>query len=406
LTRGDASGTLRSAMPRSTSLAGIFLHRGLWRGSLPWFLGAFIAVNAYVWFAEHRWSEARQANLLTPASALAGRKAGERPRYDWSIGEHLDEFWPDIPDARQQPFVILSGMSQMYAINDEQPGDEIIAELLDDKMGGDGIRVFGLAAPNLDNEEALLYLTAAVSDPRTTPRVFIYGVCFDKFRNLDVRPGLLEFMRKRPQLRQAWTDACSAHGPQYAKACDKMMATVRQADVVATAQAEDDSLESFLRAKLGQVVPVVHARASLNVEAQVQLFTLRNRLLGIKSTTKRPLLASRYDLNRELLELMSDVAREHHVQLVLYVIPLNPLAENPYVSSEYDAFKEWVASFAAERSLPFANLEGVVPREEWGLVNGEPDFKHFREAGHKRLAAVLHETFGPVLRSIATAPKP
>jgi hypothetical protein len=94
---------------------------------------------------------------------------------------------------------------------------------------------------------------------------------------------------------------------------------------------------------------------------------------------------------------MAEVAKERSVTLVLYVIPLNPGADNPYVSEQYLSFKSWLQGFASDRGLPFANLEGVVPHEDWGLMNGEPDFKHFRERGHELVANALLERFGAIL---------
>src|SRR5204863_873734 len=97
---------------------------------------------------------AQKENLLVaPVVAQAGRH--REPRFDESVGNELWRYWAAIPDATVQPLVVLSGMSQMYAINDPEPGDQTIAEWMDDRLAASGVRVFGLAAPNLDNEEAL-----------------------------------------------------------------------------------------------------------------------------------------------------------------------------------------------------------------------------------------------------------
>jgi lysophospholipase L1-like esterase len=102
-------------------------------------------------------------------------------------------------------------------------------------------------------------------------------------------------------------------------------------------------------------------------------------------------------LNQEFLSLMADVANEHSAMLVLYVIPLNPIADNPYIQEQYASFKIWLQQFAYERNLPFANLENLVPHDDWGVFNGGPDYKHFREHGHELTAAALMEYFGDVL---------
>ena len=69
-------------------------------------------------------------------------------------------------------------MSQLYAINDQQPTDRITSEVLDDSLSAGGARVFSNAAPNLDQEELLLQVHALRRDAATTPELLVFGVCF------------------------------------------------------------------------------------------------------------------------------------------------------------------------------------------------------------------------------------
>jgi hypothetical protein len=379
-------------------LVRIFLDGRLWRGPGPLCALLLVLANFYVARTERKLQEERQASLLALKPTSAG---SDEPRYDWSVGEDPERYWRSIPDARLQPLVIVSGMSQMYAINDAKPGDEIIAEHLDDVLRPLGARAFGLAAPNMDNEEALVYLLATTLDPRTKPAAFVYGVCFDKFRNVDLRPGLTRFLERQPGLRDAWLGLCSSRSAQYPMACAKVRAAA--SDGKRTESREDDT-EYRLRSALGRAVPIVADSTDLNGQAQYELYLLRNYVFRIKSTTKRPMLDSVYSLNQEFLGLMADVAKERSVQLVLYVIPLNPGADNPYVPEQYASFKAWLERFASVRSLPFANLEAAVPHDDWGLTNEEPDFKHFREHGHELTAAALLKAFGAVLPPGRVAP--
>src|ERR1700722_11346504 len=117
-------------MARSSSLLKILYDGRIVRGSAPWFLAAFLAMNVLVAHMESEWNADRVASLLVPSTPSAAR-LGPVPRCDWSVGEDLGRYWNDIPDATVEPLVVVSGMSQMYAINDAGPGDEIIAELLD-----------------------------------------------------------------------------------------------------------------------------------------------------------------------------------------------------------------------------------------------------------------------------------
>ena len=126
---------------------------------------------------------------------------------------------------------------------------------------------------------------------------------------------------------------------------------------------------------------------------RIRLFALRNFLLGIKNTSKRPIIRDRYDTNREFLGLLSDLGRERGAQVLLFIVPFNPSAENPYIPEEYVAFKQWLTRFAGETGTPLANLENVVPSSDWGLFLGGPDFKHFKGEGHRKTAAALLKSF-------------
>jgi hypothetical protein len=159
----------------------------------------------------------------------------------------------------------------------------------------------------------------------------------------------------------------------------------------------DNSFEARLRRGAGRVSPLVAERTDLNTKARLALYEARNMALGIKTSSKRPLMPSLYAMNQEFLGLMDEVAKEHGVELMMYVVPLNMQAETPYVDTEYAAFKAWFDGFTRERAIPAANLEQVVPRNAWGTFLGGPDFKHFRGEGHLRTAQALVERFGPLV---------
>ncbi|MCL4752390.1 MAG: hypothetical protein KJ015_19665 [Myxococcales bacterium] len=384
-------------------LVSLLRDRRLWTGGLPWFLGLMLVANLGISSWKDELDRARQENLLM--YQLAAVRGDEIPRFDWSVGEKIDQFWRHIPDARSTRLVVVSGMSQMYSINDAKRTDRAISELLDDRLAPKGLRVFGLAAPNLNNEEALLYLLAASAREETRPEAFVYGVCFDKFRNVDVRAGLQTLLR-RTEVSQAWAAVCAESSAQFPLACAKMKASLASAEEGAKARDSSASntsgyvsVEERLRAFGGRVMPMVEARQSLNAMAQSEAVNLRNAVFRIKATTKRPLLQSRYQLNQQFLELIIEVARKHGVRLFLYVIPLNPQSENPYVTEQYVAFKRWVEELAAREQVPFANLEGEVRAEDWGLLNGEPDFKHFTGAGHRTTAEAILRELGAKLEA-------
>ncbi|MBJ6723172.1 hypothetical protein [Geomesophilobacter sediminis] len=337
-------------------------------------------------------TQQRQQNLLISAPQDPSRRT---VNWDMSVGENLEQYLPYLPDSSMGRLTILAGMSQMYAINDQKPGDRIIVEHLDAALSPSGMRAFGLAAPNMHNEEALLMLLTTLSIPKAHPNYFIYGVCFDKFRNVDLRPGLQRLLGTRPELAQIWRDAALRYRNRYPKAAEKMLASL--AAVESTQKKGEVTFEERLRSKVASLLPLVAARQDLNAVTMGQLFELRNWMFHITPQSKRPILQSRYQLNQEFLEMIADVANENHVQPIYYVIPLNPLARNPYVPSQYAAFKVWLQQLCQQKAIPFANLEGTVPSKYWGEFMGGPDYKHFRAEGHAITAQAILREFGPLL---------
>jgi hypothetical protein len=376
----------------------ILRDRRFWLGPAPQVILLLAAVNSVVLSRKSIWAEEKRANLTTGDVAAYGQAR----RCDHTWGEDLLSTWDTIPDATQQPLAILCGMSQMMTINDRQPGDQQTSEELDDRLSARGIRVHGLAAPNLCNEEGLFLLVSLLAQPQTTPRSFVFGACFDKFRNIDLRPGYQKFFAAKPRVAAAWKQTAEEYRERYPLAADKMLKTLR--DLHRTDEPDrpaSDGWESELRDLVSVGVPLVAERKALNGKMQNELYEIRNQLLRIKNTSKRPIIRARYDMNREFFELMIDVSRKAGVRFITYVIPLNPQADNPYVPQEYTDFKIWLEQLTAAQRVPFANLENLVPAEEWGLWKGGPDFKHFKGAGHRLVAAKLVDEFGPLLGSSA-----
>lgn len=331
--------------------------------------------------------------MLEQGMSLPTMPTPQRPvRFDWSIGDHLATYEHYIPDARKNKLVIISGMSQMYTINEYKPGDLTIAELMDDALAPHGVRVFGLAAPNLSHEEALFLLLSTLRKPETTPNTFIFAVSFEKLREVDLRPRYQAYLVEHPDVIAEWRQVARSYAKQYPMATKKMLATLDQIQQQQAAPGKEN-FETRLRRRVSDVIPLIGERRNLNSHAQSAIFSFRNLVFGINNMTKRPIVRERYDTNREFLGLLADVAHQHGVNVILYICPFNPRAENPYIPEEYAAFKKWMTAFTNEKGIPMANLENAVPAQDWGLFFGGPDFKHFKGDGHRRTAAALLSAF-------------
>jgi hypothetical protein len=370
----------------------IDFFKKFWMGSIPYVIGLFVILNLFIFSWQHALEAGKKNNLLQNAKNYDPA----RIRFDLSVGTNTINYLRYIPDATKNNLVVITGMSQMYAINEEQPGDQTISEWLDDTLRSRGIRVFGIAAPNITNEEVLLILLSLVSEPAIHPKVFIYGVCFDKFRNIDLRPEYQEFIFKKNGMENIWENTSTEFETKYPLASQKMKSTY---DALSEHK-EESGIEGQLRSAAAAHLPFIKNIKDVNAWMQLEIFYLRNWLFHIKPSSKRPIIESRYHLNQQFLELLVDVAQKNNVKLVFYIVPLNPLAENPYLPEEYKKFKLWLGGLCQKRGIAFANLESVVPNDCWGEFMGGPDFKHFKGMGHKITADAVSKEFSNIFDKI------
>lgn len=359
---------------------------GVSRATVGAALLCFVALNVALLPLKPYFEKQHRANLMQADHSRSS--ANEIPRYDWSTGGEQEKYWRYMPDARKQRLVVLDGMSQQYAINDEQPGDRVISEILDDSLQTTGTRVFGIAAPNLNHEELLLHLHALVQDSATTPELLVFGVCFDKMRNVDVRETMQQVLVTNPKLASAWQHTLDSLRGEFPELSSNMTRTLESSRSQSVTRL-DQRVEQMLVSNLASVIPIVSLRADLRSFLYAQVYLFRNWVFQIKTSTKRTILADRYIVNQQALVAAVRFAKQHHVRLLLYVIPLNRSADAPYVTEQYESFKAWLQATATTEGVAFANLESAVPNESWGLLYGQPDFKHFKEAGHLATANAL-----------------
>ena len=385
-------GLKQTMMPHKPGLFSLFADSRFWRGSFPWVIAVLVLANLAIF----QWEKTLEAKRLE-SQLLNKLQFSDKPLFDLSGGDNPKQYWPTIPDAAATPLIYLAGMSQLHAINEIKPGDKIISELLDEKLSPKGVRVYGLSAPNMSGEEALFLLIATLSDPKTSPSAFIYAVCFDTFRFVDLRPGYRELMQVKPGIEAAWRATANEYLEKYPFAAEKMLNSLSEIN-----KKKDVTSESRLRYLTAKWLPLVSARQALNGEFLMKLYFLRNWLLNIKNTDKRPILQSRYNLNVQFMNIMVELAQKKHVKIIFYAVPLNPLADNPYVAEQYATFKKWLEELCGERRVPFANFENEVPHEHWGKFLEGPDFKHFKEEGHILTANAILRQFESTILNLNT----
>ena len=130
----------------------------------------------------------------------------------------------------------------------------------------------------------------------------------------------------------------------------------------------------------------------------------RDRLLGITSSTARPVPASAYQATMELIELALRYARSKEIQVVLYLAPMRLGAQpNPNLPSDVARFRQDVPALCRRYGVTCLDYVDLIPENLWtnypdiGAEAGQRDFAHFTGAAHKKLAEQLASDIGPQL---------
>lgn len=161
-------------------------------------------------------------------------------------------------------------------------------------------------------------------------------------------------------------------------------------EVLALRETVQEKSELKLNEFLNEKSEIWSARPTLRGDLFVKLYQFRNTVLGISSQTKRNMIPARYDANMTALKAILNYCSKAEIEVLLYIPPVRNDVELPYVTSEYRSFKSEIQDLAAENEyVKFANLEGAVPGQYWGMkastnLSGkkEYDFMHFQETGH------------------------
>jgi hypothetical protein len=308
--------------------------------------------------------------------------------------EVLDSL-PTREDGRQP--IVWIGNSHQHAINAMQPGDKVSSVYLHLALNGETYPgpapTIGISYPNLSYEEQfLLTLAMALREVNQRPAVLVHGVRFHDAREMGVRSNVRPLFGLKPV--HAWVEAPPLPPGQYAEAVARLRADFALAE---EEQRKEEGFEPWLVTTLGPYLPIFQRRDFLYASVEAGIHRFRDRAFGIGTTTKRPILESRYLLSMQFIELAVRVAREQGIQVLLYNVPLRQEVENPYVASEYARFRRDLATIAAKYGATFQDYDDLIPQDLWGTWYGTdlPDFSHFTAAGHRLLAQrVLQDISG------------
>jgi hypothetical protein len=163
---------------------------------------------------------------------------------------------------------------------------------------------------------------------------------------------------------------------------------------------ENAALAGFLQKKLEDAVNLTLRenwrlwvdRKWLRSRLYIDLYGIRNAVLGIRSTTIRRLVPQRYAANMTALRgLLQDTA-SNEIRTILYVAPIRHDMTSPYDQTEYESWKRDVDELARAHGSRLLDFGALVPDDQWGPRSENADFNHFKAGGHELLAKALLST--------------
>lgn len=288
--------------------------------------------------------------------------------------------------------VLWLGNSQVHAVNQLKEGETNAAPILFNRLKDYNLDLVTYSQPNANLQEH--YVLFEHLQLRLPVKLLILPAVFDDTREDGLRKEISDFLS---DAQTTGVLSSSAIGSKILKN-NATTPVDKSNDTAGISHTLQERVELVLNTWLEATSPLWAARPEIRGQIMTNLYVWRNTLLGIKPTSKRKIIRSRYQDNFAALEATLASAAHQGISVVLYIVPLRNDVEVPYVESEYLQYKTDVQSLAARYGATFANLENLVPAELWGAkastsagAEQELDFMHFQAGGHTLLAASLAE---------------
>lgn len=287
--------------------------------------------------------------------------------------------------------ILWLGNSQLAAVNRIRAGDRNAPTILHDAVLTRGSFVVTYQMPNANLIEHLLTIEAVLPDYR--PAAIMLPVTYDDLRETGVRADVAAFLTDTPDLRAR----LSASGYGRAALAQMTGAAGGPADPHRDPKSIRPIVEDALVAALEERSSLWQKRAQLRGMLGFAIHTLRNRMLGINSQTKRAVSPALYRERMAMLSAHVASLRARGVDVLLYVPPYRQDVSGPYVDADYQRFKQELQGIASANGARFVDIDAIVPGPEWGMVTDnlfgfrEFDFMHFTGRGHQRLAGALNQ---------------
>jgi hypothetical protein len=302
-------------------------------------------------------------------------------------------------ERRDGVIALWLGASQLHAINDYHPGDELAVHYLNESaQQRDSNLTFLLASMANGSLQDLLMIYLHCRSLGLTPDWLMVAVVYDDLREDNNRRGLMRRVGAIPHDVIAMGGEGVDMIARKVAAADEPDAKAAPVERNATAGTPQEALESALVTGLQATLPgyeyANRVSARISIRTRMLLADIMSGML--KQRRAPPIPAAQAQVNHEALLSLVRLARADSVRVLLYRQPHRP-GERPFYHKrrDYDAYYGRIAALADSLDGVYAiDLETIVPARYYGRTNsGRPDAFHFTDAGHRILAEHLNEFF-------------
>jgi hypothetical protein len=294
----------------------------------------------------------------------------------------------------QKDVMFILGNSQTHSINQLKPGDQTYVALLYQRWRAYQIDVLAHTIPNANLQE--FYLLFRYWQTKLPIKTVLLPVFMDDLREDGIRNVFLAgLVQSKYQIDR--------DSSEIARQINQSLAALQPVaqnnpDLKALEETVQESVEKELNDFLQQHFRSWSYRPNVRGQLFADLHQMRNTIFGISASSKRKMIPARLKNNYGALERLLAVAQQQKIKVLLYVPPIRSDVPIPYDETEYEQFKQYVEQRAKQYGAIFANLEHLVPGENWGSKNAttidgsktELDYMHFQYRGHQLLADSLH----------------
>lgn len=323
------------------------------------------------------------------------------------------------PDGKHAELLYV-GNSQTMAIMDQVPGDMITPQWLQVlltrrtslRQSGENaakpIDVKLASLPNITAPELLIQLVAAGEKSPRQADILVASVVLEEFRGLGVRNEVAE-LASIPTVKAGLQSllAQSHDLPTVNSSLQSFLNSSPSSAIGSTGDVSTASYAKRVERHLQESIdraPFFAERDNLRAQVALGYHGWRNRLLGITTTSVRPVPESSYRASLEMIELCLRYAQSGNIQVVIYLAPIRPIQPNPNLPSDVVRFRRDIPALCQRYGAKCLDYVDLVPEELWTNypddavgTKGERDFAHFTGAAHKLLAEKLMADLTPQL---------